>query len=120
MTSENNLTEEFFKVFGIEPKKRRCERSICIDDFYNCNNCKYSKNKYPEITDRKLLQMICIINEFISMLNWKQIKYISTFEIETLKENILKDLIWILSNECNDVTKKQLKHQIRQLFKEEE
>lgn len=58
-------------------------------------------------TAEKLLQMICIINEFISIFNWKQIKYISAFEFETLKEGILKDLIWILNNECNDTTGKE-------------
>lgn len=127
------LEQEFFKVFGIKPYcVRSCvayylEQGIDAWEKFNCEDTdcdKYEHDKstqeYPKITDRKLLEMICIINEFISMFNWKQIKYISTFKIETLKENILKDLIWILSNECNDVTKKQLKQQIQQLFEEKE
>lgn len=106
MTTE--LEQEFYDTFGIEPKKLFSARQGINTDAV----------LYPDITSEKLLEMICIINEFISMFNWKQIRYISTFEIETLKENILKDLIWILSNECNDVTKKQLKQQIQQLFKD--
>ena len=122
MTTE--LEQEFFEAFGIEQKTNGCEEYFYMPDAESCKECEdkpcLKHLEYPQITDRKLLEMICIINEFISMFNWKQIKYISTFEFETLKENILKDLIWILNNKCNDITAKQLKHQIQQLFKEEE
>ena len=106
--NNTEIEQEFFKVFGIKPKKIPTQPGWCPDVI----------NDYPDISSEKLLQMICIINEFISISNWKQLKYISTFEIETLKENILKDLIYVLNNECNDIIRNQLKQQVQQIFKD--
>ena len=75
---------------------------------------------YPLITSDISLEMICLLNEYVSISNWTRMKYISTFEIETLKENILKDLIYVLNNECNDITRNQLKQEIQQLFEDKE
>ena len=63
----NNIEQEFFKCFGIEPKVK-CDEiktaNICI-----CLACKHYKNidgdtgeclniDYPKITDRVLLELI--------------------------------------------------------------
>ena len=64
-----NLTEEFFRVFGIEPEinyvcdKRPCKKGLlktCAD--IGCSHLYDTREDYPEITDRILLELICILN----------------------------------------------------------
>lgn len=57
MTTE--LEQQFFKVFGIEPKIYETDGRD-IDD--NGDVCSwYIEEIYPEITDRVLLELICIL-----------------------------------------------------------
>lgn len=75
MTTE--LEQEFFKVFGVEKQK-----------YYACKNKDYNdvfEVKYPEITDRILLKLIC--KAYCLMFS------IQGSSIELLKENILKEFI---------------------------
>lgn len=67
MTTE--LEQEFFKVFGIEQKckstkfdnnDQKCEE--CIADYII--GCSCDEKYYPKITDHKLLEMICILNDY--------------------------------------------------------
>lgn len=102
MTTE--LEQEFFNVFGIELKIYETDGRD-IDD--NGDVCSwYIEEVYPEITDRKLLEMICIA-----------MKYKNTYQfvngIEDLKEQTLKILISI-----KDML--SIYTEIQQLFKEEE
>ena len=60
MTTE--LEQEFFKVFGIEPIPIKSYGNWLIKGSITEND-KGEKVVYPEITDRKLLEMICILNE---------------------------------------------------------
>lgn len=113
----SEIEQEFFKVFGIEPEynKRSCEHCKyriesnffdgCIYDI-NFINCPNAKMFYPKITDRKLLEMICIV-----------MKYKNTYKfvngIEDLKEQTLKILISL-----KDML--SIYAEIQQLFEEEE
>ena len=105
MTTE--LEQEFFRMFGIKPK-RQCYYS----DTHCKNNCNkdcvnfYMKPKYPEITAEKLLEMICICNS--TYINGYTNYFMATGKTkEVLKEEILKKCITL---------SKDIKNQIQQLF----
>lgn len=94
MTTE--LEEQFFKTFEI--KKR--EHAFLFSEPDG------SKYYYPKITDRKLLEMICILN----------------FKFPTLHNACGSDrktlLEYVLTRCITD--KNYVEHQIQQLFKGEE
>lgn len=109
MTTE--LEEQFYKTFGIEPTVY----SIWDSKETQIKNFN-SFEVYPEITDHRLLQMICILNDYEG-INVKGNK------IEELKEELLKQCIEyfkypIAFEESNDLC--NLHNHIQQLFKEEE
>lgn len=93
------LEEQFFKVFGIEP--------IPLE-LYGCWLVKGQIENgmvYPEITDRKLLEMICILS------GWR------FNDVQDLEETILEDCIKTAKRlSLNSV----FANQIQQLFKEAE
>ena len=104
----NKIEKQFFQCFGIEPNT----------EYDYCWKSEENKDKlYPQITDSILLELICILSE------WKQycISYyvIDAVNINTLKEDILRDCIcmshWYEFNKCG----KDVKHQVRTLFEEE-
>ena len=107
MTSE--LEQEFYDTFGIEKVK----------DFNYCNGgiVEYYL-KYPEITPEKLLEMICIYNEFQNCADYM----VTPTNINTLKDNFLKIIIKSVNDKymntyfCND--DKKLKTKIQQIFSE--
>lgn len=105
MTTE--LEQEFFNVFGIEPKIYKTDGRD-IDD--NGDVCSwYIEEVYPEITDRKLLEMICILNSICGV----NCTAYEAKSIEALKEEILIECL-ALKDEKN------LHYEIQQLFKEGE
>jgi hypothetical protein len=116
------LEEQFYKTFGIEKQK-----------YYACKNKDYNdvfEVKYPEITDRVLLELICIIangkdgsknlnlytaNEdewFAVLKDQNNLAYCAAID-KSFKNAILK--LCIYRADIND-----FKQQIQQLFKEEE
>lgn len=108
-----DLEKQFFGTFGVEPKKQcyywDCPYStgnIVNDTAMNerdCNSCKNpNKEIYPQITDRILLELICIIGSI----------YIYTQNRETLKEHIL---VQCMNTQMHD---RDIKHQVQALFKE--
>ena len=132
------IEQEFFKVFGIEPKVK-CDiiktANMCI-----CFTCPRYKNidgdtgecqnlKYPEITDRKLLELICILNSYYSR-TMQCCTMLYSSKIDNLKEEILKEFIDLLKQYTElEFLKKDrdereeenwIKTNIQQLFKEEE
>lgn len=123
MTTE--LEQEFFKAFGIEPKKQGyCDwQSDCPYSDIKCgDDCpcwKYENElKYPEITDRKLLKMICILNETAC-------EVLAAENIEDLKNEILETCIKvyntpILTSDGDEYDNDAIYDKIQQLFKEGE
>jgi hypothetical protein len=143
MTTE--LEKEFFKVFGIEPKH---QDACIVEDKYwqneelankygtfdmymnakcgnqeNCTiqcSCAYTKEIYPEITDRKLLEMICIYNSFQN----DEASLFIPFDINNVKDIALQVITKSINDKslnnyyCNDAEK--LKTKIQKLFEEEE
>lgn len=124
MTTE--LEEQFFKKFGIEPEcVRGCGQyyfengNIDAWNVFDCKNsdcskCEHDKSiwRYPEITDRKLLEMICILNKeaIYGYSDWGG-NFIIGETVQELKESILTDCI---------ENKSKIFNQIQQLFKGEE
>ena len=130
MTTE--LEKQFFDTFGIEPK----ETITCIieEDWLNdyhlktwypisewmknnapcegekeCSNkcnCYQVENKYPQITDRQYLELICLYTKEIRSF----VCY--TSNLKMLKEEVLKEFI----SEKDGFTK----HQVQAIFKESE
>ena len=97
MTSE--LEKKFFDTFGI--KKKELEYP---------DNFTY----YPEITDRILLELICIYNQYSQPFS------IYSEKKEFLRDDILELMInifnYFYAHEMDKYSK--LKHQVRTLFEE--
>lgn len=136
------LEQEFFKVFGIEPKY---QDACTVEDKYwqneelankygtfdmymnakcgnqeNCTtqcSCAYTKEIFREITDHKLLEMICILSQ--RKMTESEFYKIKTSSTKTLKSCVLEDCIDFLRY-MNELEKQDFKHQIQQLFKGEE
>ena len=91
--------EEFFKTFGIEPKRIE----IAVGKGFYIEH--YTEETYPEITDRILLELICILGT----IHLNVILYGTT--IRQLKDYIL--------NECIE-NRKYISEQVQNLFEVEE
>ena len=125
----NELAKQFVKCFGIEP---RYEDACTVEDKYWDNeelaneygtfdqymNCKcgdqencttecssaYQREVYPQITDRILLELICIAHTL------PVITFVSR-DVKSLKEEVLMVL-------CNWVNNRSIKQQVQTLFEE--
>ena len=108
----NELEKQFFQCFGIEPK--------CQNTFINPSKCPFNKSKeccdcvsfeYPQITDRILLELICILTKRFDYAdqNWLT----KCNDIEELKVSVLR-----LLSLCTSSIIEKYKHQVRTLFEE--
>ena len=114
----NELEKQFFNTFGIEPKKQcyywDCPYStgdVVKDTPINerdCNSCKNpNKEIYPQITNRILLESLVIMTRYTDIIEGFD-------SVQELKEFVLKDLMYSLTQpECDIV-----KQQVHTLFKE--
>lgn len=90
------IEKQFFDTFGIEEKELEYP-----------DNFTY----YTEITDRILLELICILNKHYSE-HYQIASMIVGKNIEEVKKSIL--------NDCIEQSKhKDFKHQVQALFKED-
>ena len=116
----NELEKQFFDTFGIEPKYKTCVFKYCKNKKeYDCENCSDREWHYPTITDRILLELICIrCKELISIIKVKG------NNLEELKNYILKLCIkdYTFYSKISDKTYNELadnfKHQVCTLFEE--
>lgn len=122
----NELEKQFFDTFGIEPRYKSyfCDGwSRIVEGKYFTDKKEAEKfgmvidePKYPQITDRILLELICILTE------WRQYcasdYIIKAINIDILKNDILKDCLymsnWYEFKKCG----KDINHQVRTLFEE--
>lgn len=104
----NELEKQFFQCFGIEPKEYKgCDSFPCSNLGTECENCKdykLYKTEYPQITDRILLELICINEDEQPNIEW-------------LKQCVLENLIHRFEKNifCD---KEQAVKQVRTLFEE--
>ena len=96
----NELEKQFFDTFGIEPRPIYSGSKL-----YNPFVTGYD---YPTITDRILLELICILNENTTL---DETYYQGASTVKELKRLVLKDLIKTKDN--FDTI-----HQVRTLFEE--
>lgn len=107
MTTE--LEQEFFKVFGIEPEYTYIGHYPLTDE-----NGIIQPPKYPEITAEKLLQMICI-NSYFCGVDFHHLWVKNPDEIKAI---ILDEIVrWYQQKKYGH---EKCKHQIQQLFEDEE
>lgn len=119
MTTE--IEKTFFDTFGIEPYDRyyNCKDNLegeCKLE-QTCDICEKSEDVYcyPDITDRILLELICIHNTYLDA-------NLYSLDYDSLKKEILKDLI----NEQEsrefkkDYISDDMEHQVQALFKEQQ
>ena len=93
----NELEKQFFDTFGIEQK-------TIIESRYSLNTEYYEEKveKYPQITDRILLELICILTKN------DEYGYFGRFEnIKDMKDFTLREFI---------ADERYFKHQVRTLF----
>ena len=110
MTTE--IEKQFFDTFGIEPKyeSHSCDgwgRTVKVKYFTDKKDADkfgmvFDEAKYPQISDRILLELICIVNER---------RILPSCNVNGLKEYVLKEL-------CTMIMSEKAKHQVRTLFKE--
>ena len=123
-----DLEKNFFDTFGIEP---RYEDACTVEDKYwnneelaneygtfdqymNCKcgnqedcttecSCAYQREVYPQITDRILLELICIANHKDVYIDLEET------DIETMKNNLLENFIFF---------RRDVEKYVQELFKE--
>lgn len=107
----NELEKQFFNTFGIEAKiKQQCYH-LCNKGL-NCKECDEVTKIYPQITDRILLELICIdFNENPYKCRGNQTS------VDEIKERILSDFIHEFENNLY-LDKENIKHKVRTLFEE--
>ena len=118
----NELEKQFFDTFGIKPNNMCKYAKYSYDGtegtWYLCDKnqkecwtypsnttCKDKMTSYPEITDRILLELICIAHTS------PVITFISR-DVKSLKEEVLMVL-------CNWVNNRNIKQQVQALFEED-
>ena len=108
-----DIEKQFFETFGIKPRSYLLCTSCwdCIDA-QPCEQCHYGKlieDEYPKISDRILLELICILTRHY--LDEREPYEITSINIEQLKQQILSDIIRIADCEAT-------KCQVQKIFKE--
>ena len=102
----NELEKQFFDTFGIEPRIITGPRYSLNSEYY-----EVTVEKYPQITDRILLELICILTKRFNYAdqNWLT----KCNDTKELKVSVLRMLLL-----CSTNTIEKYKHQVRTLFEE--
>ena len=98
-----DLEKQFFDTFGIEPRQWYKISMGKKGNFYN----EPSHKSYPQITDRILLELICILSKYQKDVG--SLLEICETDKNSIKEEVLDMLIF------RDIA---LKQQVQALFKE--
>jgi hypothetical protein len=107
----NELEKQFFDTFGIEPHEVYPPQ----DELFGTREemIEFFEEVYPQITDRILLELICIdFNENPYKCRGGQTS------VDEVKERILSDFIHEFENDLY-LDKENIKHQVQALFEEE-
>lgn len=89
----NELEKRFFHCFGIEPV-------------------------YPDITNRILLELICVLNQ-VDLYFYGEEDYFIAVNYEDLKEEVIAKCIRLADkNAFSEITGEQIKAQVQALFEE--
>ena len=111
----NELEKKFFDTFGIEPEYKTCIFKYCKNKKeYDCENCGDRIWHYPQITDRILLNLICIANEYLDYPTSTNIKNIQARTLRML----LKVKKYFKDTYSSQDWHNELVRKVRKLFKE--
>lgn len=115
-----DIEKQFFETFGIKPKYKTCIFKYCKNKKeYDCENCNDKEWHYPEITDRNLLELICIIHQADLDLHGEEY-YFESLNYKDLKEEVIAKCKRLADkNAFSEATGEHIKHQVQALFKEE-
>ena len=110
----NELEKKFFDAFGIERKRNHKVTLEAISGGVKSANLSQKPfYEYPQITDRVLLELICLCPDLDEVF---------FTDVERLKETLLTSYIKIYRyyTEVEQLSdcEKELKHQVRKIFKE--
>lgn len=92
----SEIEKQFFEVFEIEPKyycgseyifEAMLENECTDGDLEKCKTCEKVGRIYPPITDRILLELICIANHEDVYIE------LEGTDVETMKNNLLENFI---------------------------
>ena len=116
----NELEKKFFNAFGTEAKKgctayykfTEEEADVICND--KCEECSYLDDVYPQITDRILLNLICIANEYLDYPTSTNIKNIQARTLRML----LKVKKYFKDTYSTQDWHNELVRKVRKLFKE--
>ena len=105
------IEKTFFDTFGIEPR-HKCKDGALEPCNEQCNECGYYELRYPQITDRILLELICILTKRFDYAdqNWLT----KCNDTKELKVSVLRLLLL-----CSTSIIEKYKHQVHTLFEEE-
>ena len=88
----NETERQFFETFEIKPKSYLlCTSGWDCIDAQPCEQCHYGKlieDEYPQITDRILLELICIANHESVYIDFEGT------DVETLKNSLLGNFVY--------------------------
>lgn len=115
-----NLEKQFFDTFGIEPRQT-CKVTSTCNNYVNYNDCNGCNSyKYPQITDRILLELIRIIGKkpfgYLQCENTYSTNLGDTRDMITVEADSLKEGLLTLAMQNKVVLR--IKHQVRTLFEE--
>ena len=139
----NELEKQFFSTFGIEPKyedactvedkywnnEELANKYGTFDQYMNCEcgnqencttecSCAYQREVYPAISDRILLELICIINQ-IDLYFYEEHNYFMAVNYKDLKEEVIAKCKRLADkNAFSEVTEEHIKQQVQALFEE--
>ena len=100
-----DLEKQFFDTFGIEP-------------ITGIGLVKFKEPSYPTITDRILLELICIINQSDAYLHGEEYCF-EAVNYKDLKEEVISKCKRLAhKNAFSEVTGGNIKRQVRTLFEE--
>lgn len=109
----NNLEQKFFDTFGIP--QLCCKEYITNCTRYGeCEECENYDNNfstYPQITDRKLLELLCYVEKspyFCRPISWNS--------IDKVKEDVLIGLIIVMNLQIHEQRKQKVKQDIQKIF----
>lgn len=127
----NETEKKFFDAFGIEPEEGdheclsedtpTCKRGFTCVCPENCTSCKWFERfakVYPEITDRILLKLICLL--VAHYWKTKEHYYPTALDEECLRKEILNDACYVIDGMLSREKEVDFINQVRELFGEGE
>lgn len=118
-TITNELEKRFFDTFGIEPRYKTCILKYCpYKKEYDCENCEDRKWHYSQITNRILLELICVLNQ-VDLYFYGENDCFIAVNYKDLKEEVIAKCIRLADkNAFSEFNGEHIKTQVQALFEE--